>query len=89
MSEQANGNGRAGESFARLVVVRVEDTIEPELAGHTGGSYESPPQTHEQAMALVRLLLGRAAADGNGEPRWTASIAGGRRLVTLTEETNG
>jgi len=86
MSQQANGNGRAGESVARLVVVRVEDTIEPELARHTGGSYESPPQTHEQATALVRLLLGRAAADRDGERQWTASIAGGRRVVTLTEE---
>ena len=88
MSQQANGTGRAGESFARLVVVRVEDTIEPELAGHAGDSYESPPQTHEQAMALVRLLLGRAAADGDGVQQWTASIAGGRRVVTLTEEPN-
>ena len=88
MSQQANGNGRAGESFARLVVVRVEDTIEPELAGHTGGSYESPPQSHEQAIALVRLLLGRAATDGNGARQWAASIAGGRRVVTLTEERN-
>jgi hypothetical protein len=88
VSQQANGNGRAGESFARLVVVRVEDTIEPELAGHTGGSYESPPQTHAQAMALVRLLLGRAAADGDGERQWMASIAGGRRVVAVTEERN-
>jgi hypothetical protein len=88
MSQRANGNGRAGESLARLVVVRVEDTIEPELAGHAGASYESPPQTHDQAMALVRLLLGRAASDGDCEPRWTASIAGGRRVVTLTEERN-
>jgi hypothetical protein len=87
MSQQANGNGRVGESCARLVVVRVEETIEPELGGHAGGSYESPPQTHEQAMALVRLLLGGAAADANGERRWTASIAGGRRVVSLTEET--
>ncbi|HTX07467.1 MAG TPA: hypothetical protein VME22_02585 [Solirubrobacteraceae bacterium] len=88
MSQRANGSGRAGESFARLVVVRVEDTIEPALAGHTGGSYESPPQTHEEAMALVRMLLGRAAADVDGERQWTASIAGGRRVVTVTEEPN-
>jgi hypothetical protein len=86
MSQRANGNGRAGGSFARLVVVPVEDTLEPELAGHTGGSYESPPQTHEQAMAVIRLLLGRAASDGDGKQHWTASIAGGRRVVTLTEE---
>ena len=88
MNHRANGNGRAGESFGRLVVVRVEDTIEPALTGHTGGSYESPPQTHEQAMALVRLLLSRATADVDGERQWTASIAGGRRVVTVTEEPN-
>ena len=86
MSQQANRNGHAGE-VERLVVVRVEETIEPELAGHTGGSYESPPQTHDQAMALVRLLLGGAAADANSERCWTASIAGGRRVASLTEDT--
>jgi hypothetical protein len=86
MSHQANGNGRAGGSLDRLVVVRVKDTIEPRLTGHAGGSYESPPQTPEQAIALVRLLLGRAAADTDGERQWTASIAGGRRVVTLTDE---
>ena len=86
MSDQANGNGRAGGSLDGLVVVRVKDTIEPRLTGHTGGSYESPPQTREQAMALVRLLLGRAAAGADGERQWTASIAGGRRVVTLAED---
>ena len=86
MSHQANGNGHAGGSLDRLVVVRVKDTIEPRLTGHPGGSYESPPQTREQAMALVRLLLGRAGAGVDGERQWTASIAGGRRVVTLAEE---
>ena len=86
MSHQANGNGRAGGSLDRLVVVRVEDTIEPQLTGHTGGSYESPPQPREQAMVLVALLLGRAASGADGERQWTASIAGGRRVVTLAEE---
>ena len=84
MSEEANGNGRAGE-LGRLVIVRVKDTIEPQLTGQQGGSYESPPQTHEQAMALVRLLLGRDK-DVDGEREWGAPIAGGRRVVTLTEE---
>jgi hypothetical protein len=85
MSQQANGNGHAGE-VERLVVVRVEDTIEPALTEQAGGRYQSPPQTHEQAMALVRLVLGRVP-DADGPPRWTAAIAGGRRVVTLTEET--
>ena len=87
MTPAANGDNHAGEPLDRLVIVRVEDTIEPQLAGHTGGSYQSPPQTHEQAMALVRLLLGQAAADAAGAGSWTASIAGGRRLVILSEET--
>ena len=38
-------------------------------------------------MALVRLLLGHAT-DLDGEREWTAPIAGGQRVVTLTEETN-
>ena len=50
-----------------------------------GGTYQSPPQTREQAMALVRLVLGRVP-DPDGSLRWTAAIAGGRRVVTLTEE---
>jgi hypothetical protein len=86
MTEHANGNGHAGE-LERLVVVRVEDTIEPTLTEQTGGRYQSPPQSHEQAMALVRVLLGRPP-DGDRARRWTAPIAGGRRVVTLTEESD-
>jgi hypothetical protein len=86
MSKQTNGNGRCGE-LERLVVVRVEDTIEPALTEQRGGRYQSPPQTLEQAMALVRLVLGRVP-DADGSLRWTAAIAGGRRVVTLTEERN-
>jgi hypothetical protein len=85
MSQETNGNGRSGE-LERLVVVRVEDTVEPTLTDQTGGRYQSPPQTHEQAMALARLLLGHPV-DEDGEGQWTAPIAGGRRVVSLTEET--
>jgi hypothetical protein len=84
MTDRANGNGRAGE-VERLVVVRVEDAIEPTLTEQQGGRYQSPPQTHDQAMALVRLVLGRVP-DGDGARQWTAPIAGGRRVVTVTEE---
>ena len=87
MSQQANGNGHPGE-FERLVVVSVEDTIEPKLTEQTGGRYQSPPQTREQAMALVRLLLGRAPG-ADGAQRWVAPIAGGRRVVMLTEDRTG
>jgi hypothetical protein len=86
MSQQANRNGHAGE-VERLVVVRVEDTIEPALTEQASGQYQSPPQTHEQAMSLVRLVLGRMP-DADGSLRWTAAIAGGRRVVTLIEERN-
>ena len=71
-----------------LVVVRVEDAIDSRLAGHAGGVYESPPQTHEQALALVALLLGCRADLGNSRERWVAAIAGGRRIVTVAQASN-
>ena len=71
-----------------LVVVRVEDAIDSRLAGHVGGVYESPPQTHEQALALVALLLGCRADSGNSRERWVAAIAGGRRIVTVAQASN-
>jgi len=84
MSQSANGNGHDA-GLERLVVVLIEDTIDPTLTEQTGGRYQSPPQTHEQAMALVRLVLGRAP-DGDGTQQWITPIAGGRRVVTLSEE---
>jgi hypothetical protein len=86
MTEQPNGNGRAGFPAERLVVVRVEDAVEPRLTARAGASYESPPQTRAQAMTLVRLLLGRAGGPDGDCERWTAPIAGGRRVVSLSEE---
>jgi len=58
MTTNGNGNGRAAGAVEALVVVRVEEAIDPALAGRQGAAYESPPQSREQAMALVRLLLG-------------------------------
>jgi hypothetical protein len=67
-----------------LVIVRVEDSIDPTLTGRIGGSYENPPQTREQAMELVRLLLGgRCNPRDDDESTWVIAIAGGRRTVTL------
>ena len=86
MSHETNGNGRVRDVPGRLVVVRVEDAIEPKLTARTGASYESPPQPREQAMTLVRLLLGCAIDPDGDVARWTAPIAGGRRVVTLSEE---
>ena len=50
----ANGNRPADQS---LVVVRVEDAIDPRLAGRAGVVYESPPQSRAQAIALVQMLV--------------------------------
>ena len=79
-SPSPNGELRSGE----LVVVTVTESVLPALTGREGCSYISPPQPLEQAMTLVRLLLGRDPA--GDECRWTMPIAGGRRLVTVSEE---
>jgi hypothetical protein len=88
MSHRLNGDRLVGEPIEQLVVVRVHDAIEPKLTARIGASYESPPQTREQAMTLVRLLLGCAGDPDGDEKRWSAPIAGGRRVVTLREEPN-
>ena len=70
---------------AAQVVVRVEDSIEAALTGRAGAVYESPPQSREQAMALVRLLLsGDPRGTSGHESRWTCPVAGGRRTITVT-----
>jgi hypothetical protein len=81
MTTNTNENGRAPEG---LVVVRVEELVDPGLTGRDGVAYQSPPQSREQAMALVRLLLGRAGGLPNGTGRWVAPVAGGRRVITLS-----
>jgi hypothetical protein len=65
------------------LVVRVEDQINPTLAGRTGASYESPPQPREQALTLASLLLGHPVPRLDGAGRWSCPVAGGRRTVTL------
>jgi hypothetical protein len=67
-----------------LYVVSVRDTVNPVLAGHDGTRYTSPPQPRDQALALVALLLGRPTGEITGaEQTWTASLAGGRRTITI------
>ncbi len=79
---------RLGTSAADpLVIVRVADTVNASLSQRGDAVYESPPQPREQAMTLVRLLLGFAAVPMTGHERWTAPIAGGRREVALREVT--
>jgi hypothetical protein len=87
VSHETNGRVHVGADEA-LVMVRVEDAIDPRLTARVGAVYESPPQPREQAMTLVRLLIGRTEPS-NGSDRWAAPIAGGRRVVTLTEEAGG
>lgn len=89
MTGPANGNAGPGGSTRELVVVRVRDAINPTLAGRGDASYESPPQPREDALNLVRLLLGRIEAPQSGELRWTCPIAGGQRTVTLAPAPNG
>ena len=74
----------------QLLVVRVEDRINPTLTGRTGASYDSPPQPPEQARTLVRLLLGWSTEPLDGQTRWRCAVAGGTRTVTLdTVEMTG
>jgi hypothetical protein len=63
------------------VVVHVEDTISPALAGHEGVVYESPPLPRTEALALVRLLIGRLPT--GKRDHWRYPIAGGQRSVRL------
>ena len=85
MTGRAEGSSNGSVRGAR-VVVHVEETIDPTLAGHGGCTYQSPPQTREQAMTLVRLLLGYAGEPDHGTDRWAAPIAGGRRTIALIPE---
>jgi hypothetical protein len=66
-----------------LVVVTVTDTIDMALTGRGGWTYESPPQSREQALSLVGLLLGRRACELDGQQRWSCPVAGGRRAISV------
>ena len=89
MTSATNGNGSGVAPVAGLVVVHVTDAVNATLAGRGDASYQSPPQAREDALNLVRLLLGRNEAPNASEPRWTCPIAGGQRTVTLTPAPNG
>ena len=68
----------------RFYVVEVEDHRDEGLAGHSGTTYVSPAQPHDQAVALIRILLGRSACEIEltGGP-WRLAIAGGSRLIKV------
>ena len=82
-------NGEAGGTLsADVVVVHVTDAISTALAGHEGVEYSSPPLPHEDAIALVRVLVGDdSPADGHRS--WRCPIAGGQRTVTLAPAPTG
>jgi hypothetical protein len=67
---------------AELAVVHVTDAISTALAGHEGVEYCSPPLPQEEALALVRVLVGNDPRTA-GRRSWRCPIAGGRRTVTV------
>jgi len=81
MTGQSNGDS-CGAGRAELVVVHVTDAISTALAGHEGVEYSSPPLPHEDAIALVRVLVGDDSPTV-GHSSWRCPIAGGQRTVTL------
>ena len=81
MTGRSNGDS-GGAGRAELVVVHVTDAISTALAGHEGVEYSSPPLPHEDAIALVRVLVGDDSSTV-GHRSWRCPIAGGQRTVTL------
>jgi hypothetical protein len=77
-------NGNPSTYGEEMVVVRVADHVDHVLTGHPGRQYESPPQSREQGLALVQVLVGYTPATLNGRERWSCPIAGGRRTVWVT-----
>ncbi|MGZ6637785.1 MAG: hypothetical protein ACXVII_33505 [Solirubrobacteraceae bacterium] len=75
----ASINGTTDE----LVVVHVKDAVSSILAGRGDVSYQSPPLPPEEAMTLVRLLLGHGGSPEEGEVSWRCPIAGGQRTITI------
>ena len=71
-----------------LYVVEVDDRCQPQLVGHSGCSYASPPQPAHQALTLVRALLGCPQHELHIEHSpWRHALAGGTRSVTLHAAT--
>ena len=67
-----------------LYILEVEDRCDPRLVGHPGCSYSSPPQSADQALALVRVLTGCATRElTTDDSPWSWPIAGGTRIIHL------
>ena len=70
--------------MTQLYIVEVDDHCNPQMTGHTGCSYTSPPQPELQALALVRALLNCTQGPITiADAPWTGAIAGGRRIIRL------
>lgn len=82
-----SSRGNGDRPSERVVVVGVADEVNQALTGRGGCSYESPPQVLEQALMLVEVLLGRRLESLDGTEKWRCPIAGGRRTITLRNET--
>jgi hypothetical protein len=87
LSSPSNANG-AGAVGAELVVVHVTDAISTALAGHEGVEYRSPPLPQEEAIALVRVLVGDDSPT-TGRRCWRCPIAGGQRTVRVAPAPTG
>jgi hypothetical protein len=61
-------------------IVEVAEQRESRMAGAGARIYSSPPQLLGQALELVAVLIGPAAAEPGA---WRGAIAGGRREVRL------
>ena len=77
--------------MSQLYIVELDDQCNPQLTGHTGCSYTSPPQPEVQALALVRALLNCTQGPlALADAPWSGPIAGGRRVVRLhATQTDG
>jgi hypothetical protein len=71
-------------SDQQLYIVDADYRCRPELVGHSGCSYASPPQPAVQALALVRILLScpqeRLKTD---DAPWHRGAPGGTLTVRL------
>ena len=78
MSNDHTNNGTA-------YTVRVVEHRSGPLTGLDDCEYHSPAHNRAQALALLRVLLGRDP--GTVAASWTLPIAGGRRQIDLEEVT--
>ena len=65
--------------------VIVCDEISPVLTEHSSSRYESPPQQHTRALALVRAFLELPEAPRDSGP-WQRADPGGKRTVHLQRD---